>query len=515
MRLTRKKGGGLFDLTDCKYLETLSIEDISTLVGQDKLRVESMQQTFDRVYVFLYLKLKQDPILTDENIMNSYSTPNDTRFPLKLERGQFNELRTLIMKNSEKTLDEIAIQYFKTELTTLDNQIHNWERRNKVVYRGNECFIGNKAGGYFARTVADIKLTDRERQDKINRDEYGCVAYNPKTNSIEKGCIFITNSLQTISHDPINRMYWICINGIQNSVSITYEHFAYTRIVMDGFSNGNIAGVNPRFGLRLIKEYPDLWAQKMWLSTSLDDIDKIVILTLQKYSAIRRYYGASYVPVGKMNRAYDQSWSSYLYKQDPFEPSTAYELKNPQIEVKGYQEYNNEKFLEELIDNQIWAMTLNETYYNRIKAKGNTYGIRYKTLKDLDRLLPTPHGFKPKFFWQVYDSKNMNKPKTKMRHKNILYHISTVKRNRNREGAKIARKMGNTWSNIERMKHAPQYATQESIDSYYKNFNSGNSFLPPGLSNVQRRARPKRGVNNAPRATFQPTTIRHTRKNRR
>ena len=189
------------------------------------------------------------------------------------------------------------------------------------------------------------------------------------------------------------------------------------------------------------------------------------------------------------------------------------------IQDKSFEE----DILAELIDNQVWANSVNEEHYKRKKASGDTYGVRYRTFKDLDKLLPTPEGFKPKFFWQFYDSKNKDKPKTSLRHKNILYNIAAIKRDRNRNvtSSKIARKLGDTWKNIERMKHTPQYATQQAMNSYYRNFfNTTPSPLFPRLSETQRTApkpsRPPRLTRqNSKRILFEPTYIRRTRKNRK
>ena len=100
-----------------------------------------------------------------------------------------------------------------------------------------------------------------------------------------------------------------------------------------------------------------------------------------------------------------------------------------------------------------------------------------------------------------------------------------MKRNRNKNlaGSKIARKMGNTWSGIECMKHAPQYVTQGEMNSYYRNFFDTSpppsfGLLPPGLTNIQRSA-PKPSMFKKPlnmrRDTFEPRVVRSTRKSRR
>jgi len=499
------------DLTDCNYLKTLSYQEISDLVAKDKLRIESIQQTFDRVYVFLYLKLKENPILNDESINDSYTMPNDERFPLKLNKPDFDELRNIIIQNEDKRMDEIAVELFKTDLKVLDEQIVAWEKRNKAIYRNNECYIGNKAGGDLGRTIGDIRLTETERKNKINRDDYGCLSFNSQTDTINTNCIFITNKLDALAFYPQNKMYWICIHGTQAAFTTRYDKFSEIRIVKQGFMNGDIAGINPRLGFVLQNEHPDLWAQKMWIpERKMDIMDRIVILTLQKYSAIRRYYGSSYIPPKNLDRVYDQSWCSSLYKSNPFDPYIAYELKNPQIRVAGYNmEFNEEEFIEELIDNQVWVRALNENHYKKLKKSNNTYGIPYRTLKDLDKLLPTPPGFKPNFFWQIYDSKNKSFPKTEQRHKNVLYTIAGLKSD---ENAKIARNLGNTWTNIEKMKHSPQFATQSAINKYYRNFG-----IAPRLTNIQRMAPkpPRRTLNASSRRVFAPTQIRRTRKSRR
>jgi hypothetical protein len=519
-----EKKTGNINYDDRDYLRSLDQLTLDKLMFRGLIKREPIQRTINRVFVMLYLKYKKSPLLTNDSIVTSYTIKNNPDFPLELTHEQLNELRRVVKDyieahptdNYDILIDNLSNDIFNTPINNMREDIHNWEKPGIFIYRGNKCFTVMQGDTTLNRTIQTLLLSDLEHKYKLEISSYTCLPPNPIYEpDPSQRCIHIFNSIY--EYNPRKSLYddsiafeYIVIKNFNSGGMYDFKKFNEFTFLQKLISEGKLILIHPHLGFIIQKMYPEVWASSYWFPSNIDSITKIVLLTLQKYSALRRYDATG-----------DDSWSSYLYKQNPFEPSTAYELKNPQI-ILGNYEFNEAEFLEELIVNQIWAVSLNEddfkrrkAYYNSKKASGNTYGIPYKTLKDLDRLLPTPPGFKPKFFWQVYDSKNKDKPKTAMRHKNILYHISTVKHNTNREGAKIARKMGNTWRNIERMKGAPQYATQESIDSYYRNFNSGDSFLPPGLTNVQRRARPKRGVNNAPREVFQPITVRRTRKTRR
>ena len=485
----------------------------------------SLEEGLQYAFVFAYQKMKNIPL-------------NNTI--LRLTPEQLNELRATLKNaiNNRKSFDEIAVEVFNCkDENEFNDQLKKWESPNNLIKVGNVVKISQSYAGFLGRLIPHILRTDKELRYVYNSGiEYQCNELSSNTSkTLDNNCIIVyknLNNYNLYSEGLDNKLYIIInIEIPQNFLIIKSNKFMMTSYIKDTFSEGLMLLIHPRLGFIIQKEYPEIWSNKYWMTERrIDSIDRIVILTLQKYSALRRYFGASYIPSNSSDRVYDQSWCSLLYKSNPFEPYIAYELKNPQISIGEYpismiqDKSFDEEFLKELIDNQVWANSANEEDYKRRKVSGDTYGIRYRTFKDLDKLLPTSEGFKPKFFWQFYDSKNKDTPKILLRHKNILYNIAEVKRNRNRNvtSSKIARKLGDTWKNIERMKHTPQYATQQAMDSYYRNFfnTSPSPLFPRLLTKIQGKAPkpsmpPRLTRQNSKRMSFEPKYIRRTRKNRK
>ena len=533
----------LINYDDRDYLRSLDILAMYNLMYKGLIKREPIQSTINRVFVLLYLKYKKSPLLTEQSIIKSYTTINNPDFSLELTQEQLNELRSIIKTYSEtqnindydKLIDKMSTDIFNTSLNNMTNDIRYWEKPGNFIYRGNKCFVVMQGDTTLNRTIQTLLSSDIELKYKLEISSYTCLPHNPKFgNNPRQRCIQIVKSIEEYNailslYDDLRTFEYIVIKNFSSGGAYDFNKFNKFTYLQKMFIEGNLILIHPRLGFIIQKMYPDIWAGTYWFSNnSIDPMTTIVLLTLQKYSALRRYDATE-----------DDSWSSIIYRQNPFEPSTAYELKNPQIIIGRYK-FNEEEFLEELIDNQIWVNSVNEEHYKRKKASGDTYGIRYRTLKDLDKLLPTPNGFKPKFFWQFYDSKNKDMPKILLRHKDILYNIAGVKRNRNRNvtSSKIARKLGDTWKNIERMKNTPQYATQQAMDSYYRNFfNTSPSPLFPRLltkiqstapkpaktprlteiqGNVPKPSFPKTLTRqNSNRMLFEPKYTRRTRKNRK
>lgn len=491
-----------------------------------KLPYETIEESMNRLYVFLYLKMRNTP-LDDNRISSAHTIPNDN-LPLKLEKTQINEISSAIKVLGKVDSEELSLKIFHTEKNELDKQIRLWEKPNKIIYYGTEAKFATSSAGGLNRTTQS--LTDNRRHYLYNIDKhlYKGNMKIPDSKTLGDHKIITYNSIEkyVVSNDyySIDELFIVVsFDRLQPQSVLNSKNFTEISFIKDAFSEGNMALIHPRLGFIIQNSYPDVWAQKYWIADDrYDPITRIVFLTLQKYSAIRRYYGTG-----------DDAWSSTLYKQDPFDPQIAYELKNPQITVADY-DFNEQEFLEELIDNQVWAMLSPGHYsdYKKYKVNNNknlhyqTYknsvAVPYNTLEDLNSLLPTPPGFTSRFYWQVYDTNNINKPKSKLRHRNVLRYISTVKRNRNknRRGANTAKNMVNMWDNIGRMRKIPQYATQNTINSYYKDFFNTNP-PPPIFPNVPKPQFTwdnsrlfKRNIKE-PRAAFGPSTVRRTRKSRK
>ena len=457
----------------------------------------SLEEGLQYDFVFAYQKMKNIPL--DKTIF-------------KLSPEQLNELRVTVKKavNDGKNINQIAVEIFNcNDETDFNRQLQEWESPNKLIKIGNVTKISQSYAGFLGRLIPHILRTDKELSYVYNYGyDYQCD--KPSSNiskSLKNNCIIVYKNLSNYSiySEGLDTNYYIVINAMipQNYLNIKSDKFMMTSYIKDTFSEGLMTLIHPRLGFIIQQKYPNIWSNKYWISNkNHDSINRITLLTLQKYSALRRFYGTN-----------DESWSSDLYKNNPFNPVTAYELKNIDI--------NQNEIMEELIDNQVWVNSINEEQYKRRKASGDTYGIRYRTIKDLDKLLPTPQGFKPIFPWQVYDSKNKNKEKSKLRHKNILNKISIIKRNKHKNlaNSKIAQNLGDTWGEIEKIKGSPQYATEEAMKTYYRNFFDRNpypsvSILPPRLTEKQRLApKPSRFPKiltrkNSNRMLFEPTQPR-------
>jgi len=345
----------LAQLSDCKYLEGLTNDEINELVRTSKIKPESMMQTYDRVFVFLYLKFKKSPLLTDENIKNAYKIPNDSRFPLKLEKTQFDELRKIILEtyNRNKNYGPLSTTVFNTNLDVLNKQIELWEKRNIVVYHGTQCIVGNKAGGDLNRTIAFIIKTDIERQNVINRDDYGCSIINNISSCIN---VAYTKEIILLNDEQYNSR-WIILNNIKSVFTVNLKDIFKVRVINEAFAKGYMTAINPQLGFILQKQYPQVWAKYYWLP-AVDDIDRITILTLQA--------------------------CAFLHADDETNRLYVTPIKDKELLVLEQTK------LAELIDNQVWALSKNEDDYNERVRKGNQTGVRYKKLSDLKALKLVP-----------------------------------------------------------------------------------------------------------------------------
>jgi len=351
----------LAQLSDCKYLEGLTNEQINELVRTGKIKPESMMQTYNRVFVFLYLKFKKSPLLTEENIKDAYRKPNDSRFPLKLEKTHFDELRKIILDTYKKNINyaSLSTNIFNTNIDILNKQIELWEKRNTVVYHGNQCIVGNKAGGDLNRTIAFIIKTDIERQNNINRDDYGCSIIDNINSCVN---VTYTKEIILLNNEQYNSR-WIIINNTKKIFTVNLKDIFKIRVINEAFAKGYMTAVNPHLGFILQKTYPQIWSKYYWLP-AVDDIDRITILTLQARAFLR-----------------SDNETNRLYINPTKDTITA--LKKELLEIQQEQ-------LDDIIANQMWALSKNEDDYNQKMNKKNQTGIRYKKLSDLKALKLAP-----------------------------------------------------------------------------------------------------------------------------
>jgi len=497
------------ELTECQRLEELEEKELRNAINNNKIKYESIKDTYDRVFVFLYYKLKRNPILTNISIQDAYLLPNDIRFPLRLTREQFIELKNAVgdTKNNEN-FNQIAIKLFNTQLPELEEQIKNWQKHNILIYHNNDCIVGQSSSGSLARTLQELRLSDKNRKNKYNREAYDCnVLEDPTCVEIFAGIeVYIANS-ELPDHKNALKIV------LSNSNSFTAKRDSLIKIdkIIEAFESRKMALVDPKLGVFIQKQYPELWALSYKLDY-LDDVDRIVLLTLQKYAVLRRYQWT-----------HEPSWCSDVYTHSYKEPYMAYELLNPQLDFDGYQ-FNIEEFQEEFIGNQQWAGK-----------------VKYKSLKDI-KFLPRIPGFQPDFPWKVLELKHdqeVKHPQGK-RHANALRNIA-----RN-YGSDLAGRQANAWNTLNRLSY-PHTLTPDQEVQYKKNYglhikipnNTANTIFtnsnslalsntPLSNSNIvsplANLASPRaifspihtrtavRSVTNSSRASFGPTYTRRTRR---
>lgn len=193
--------------------------------------------------------------------------------------------------------------------------------------------------------------------------------------------------------------------------------------ILDAFTRKGMAIISPRLGFVLQKEAPELWNQNYWLpkfdprrpnyneysnerfnrndflgnsrknpisntnlalvrtNSPLVDAHRIVILTLQKYAAARRWLWTR-----------DPVQCSEIYERNYMDPEIAVELLRPDIGFEGY-EFDKDAFDEELLDNQRW--TSGNVYFRSFDD------VRLKTFLGVsDAALENP-----RFPWMVHTNK--------------------------------------------------------------------------------------------------------------
>jgi hypothetical protein len=431
--------------TECLKIQNLDEESLRQYAIDHPELVEHVDQSFNRLCVFLYLKMKNT--LSDDLIGSAHRKQNDTT-PIKLDRKQFQELRNAVLANQTLSNEELSMNLFHTELATMDDQIKLWEKANQLIYYENKCIIAFTSAGSLPRAIALLKYSDMERQNVYNRELYQCRAEDYNLN-----CIFISSTFDVVR--GFKNFAWIVVPEGKN-FTVKIKDMTRVRIINDAFTKGKMLGVNPRLGYTLQKEYSSLWNRSCWNASNdkrkgvfghvFDDIDRIVILTLQEHSALRRYEATG-----------NTDWCADIYTHSPRQMHIAHELKNPQRLIRGY-EFNEEEFLQELRENQMWA--------------GGK--IRYNTIEDLNNLLPTPAGFNPPFVWQILGSKDKNIPKLNKRHANVLRYLAEkrlyTEGSVGKEWANSAKKQANAWETIEGLTHKPQFVTQEEMNAYERNY---------------------------------------------
>lgn len=401
---------------------------------------ESYRNSSDRMFAFIYQK---------------YKNKNQPYNPLKisLTPAERSELKTAIFKE----MNSMGILHKNLTQDSLNNLIKALFglKTDNEVKAFNEEFIrvestipesGVSKGlkplrpfSYFSRLIPALLKSEREMQYTSNQEMYMCIQKDIAKNTYRSlnsdDCVFITRSIphlfrHLLGNFIISNVFYIVLNpiffpvGTERTKSKTYnttinskfnepvsvKMFTLNKIsfIQDAFQNGGLQLIHPRLGLLLQEQLPTLWNKscfntktiKSSTGRSLDLIDRVVILTLQKYAAIRRYMWTK-----------DPNSASQIYQVNPL--SITNELRDPGSvlsssiitdknrhseyfdilrDIPTYMKFDKAVFNKEFIENQQWASNKNTVKYksiddpalNNILPKNCNYWAIPAQFKDLE-----------------------------------------------------------------------------------------------------------------------------------
>jgi len=390
---------------------------------------ETTGESMNRLYVFLYLKMKNDPKLNDEFLKNAHTQPNDPT-PYKLTDVQLNELVNAIeLVNSENT-SQISNSVFHTQIDELNRQLRLWEKSGTVIYYGLYSKIANSPASFIDRAIPT--LINKKRNYTFNTNNFWARNLQPKTNAknLKNNVIGVFKSIEQFLHYTNNEIFdsknmYIVINyaRLQNYIPVKSEDFTKISFVKDAFSEGKISLISPKLGFIIQKTYPYLWLKKLW-SGYKNDLYKIAFLTLQKYAALRRFYFSN-----------DDGLSAEIYTTKPSIVQLEVESDST-INNSNYNNMYNTEFVTELIQNQMWVLSTSEEDYRQRIETNNLEGVKYHNLNDVKnhfmKLFTKPKGFSPKN-WNTFEKSFPGPP---MKNKSVLKYRGKLNNTNNKRTSK-------------------------------------------------------------------------------
>ena len=316
-------------------------------------------------------------------------------------------------------MDDIPQYVFNATLTELDSRYSAYIKNKKKIYQSYNITPFQTPG--FARAFSVILELHPEFNDSIA--QYGCgkgISNTKKLNVTSKNshcnqncyeCIYIPNSIYhlytliniNLESNSNNADFYYIINSKEYKQSGTesytlydnnnklveyydpYKHMTTVAIsakdimnvsmITSAFQGGGVMLIHPRLALLTQIQFPDLW-RSPYYNTALnyknhDQVDIIVILTLQKYAAIRRYMWSK-----------DPVYTSAIYKVDP--KIIAAELRDIYSLIP--YEANDESQTHEDIPWKIIPYSKEYIQYAEFKDSDNEFKeyIQYAEFKDFD-----------------------------------------------------------------------------------------------------------------------------------
>jgi hypothetical protein len=354
---------------------------------------EPIDHAYERDMLFLYQTMKG---------INSFTNPRDL-----LSNKEKSELRKNVLKNmyniktdrfirptSDESYEKLINNLTRLDKKTFDTTLQTYEMEPPAGMVSNGL-LPTPAARYINRLINPVLFTDDEFKRFTEKEKLHCtinvIFENDKTNMKQNICVLLGYSIPAL-FDGIDNNFSLFGSALYMVIHPYYhpdaagqkytkqyydtsidnerwfmadsEKFAKSKIIEDVMKNKGLQLIHPRLGTMFQIQLASLWNQG-YFNPSVDPTDRIVILTLQKYAAIRRYTWTK-----------NPSLASEVYEVNP--KNIANELRAPYFTLPG-KTFDSQEFFKEFRDNQLWA--------------GGR--VRYNSYSDpkLNKILPTNPDF--------------------------------------------------------------------------------------------------------------------------
>jgi len=366
-----------------------NVRNLKPYMVQEMGTHESIKDAYNRDFVFLYkMSKKEDP----------YQNPKPRLTPQEKSELQKMVLRKMYNRNTNMFTVPEDMEEFTQSLTGLDE--HTFDAKLKQYENQppqgsmTSTLIPTPGAGQLARMIQPVLYSEDEILRTADTQDKICAADSPYINSVKNMqngvCILLGYSIPALFkfiqsdmlyasvlymvidprfHPESSKQKYKGSKVYDTSATISgagvrsleLGSLGQSVILAHAMEHKALELIHPRLGFLFQTQLAPLW-NKGYYNPDLNDLDRIVLLTLQKYAAIRRYMWTK-----------DPALASQVYEVDP--KTIANELRAPYFTLPGQPPFNSNAFFDEFRKNQLWINGI----------------VKYKSYSDpgLDAFLPT------------------------------------------------------------------------------------------------------------------------------